>query len=42
MTGAGSVREQTVLSYAQWLANHARSYGRQITNIVHTLEEEAE
>ncbi|MGA7732456.1 MAG: DinB family protein [Chloroflexia bacterium] len=34
VTGAGRPRERTVLSYAQWLANHERSHFKQIERIV--------
>jgi DinB superfamily len=37
VTGAGRPRERTVLSYAQWLANHERSHFKQIERILHTM-----
>jgi hypothetical protein len=35
--GAGKVLERTVLSYAQWLANHERPHVKQIERIVSAL-----
>ncbi len=35
--GAGKPRQRTVLTYAQWLANHERSHFRQITNVANTV-----
>jgi hypothetical protein len=37
VTGAGRPRERTVLSYAQWLANHERSHFRQIEHIANAV-----
>ena len=37
VTGAGSVLERTVLSYAQWLALHERPHVKQIERIVNTM-----
>ncbi len=37
VTGAGKPRERTVHTYAQWLANHERSYIKQIERIVNIL-----
>jgi DinB family protein len=38
VTGAGRPRVRTVLSYAQWLANHERSHFKQIERIVTTMQ----
>ena len=37
ITGAGRPRERTVLSYAQWLANHERSHFKQIERLANTM-----
>ena len=37
VTGAGKVLERTVLSYAQWLAEHERPHVKQIARLVTTL-----
>jgi hypothetical protein len=37
ITGAGKPRQRTVLSYAQWLANHERSHFRHIERLTHAL-----
>ncbi len=36
VTGAGTVRERTVLFYGRWLAGHERSHIKQIEHIVTT------
>jgi hypothetical protein len=40
VTGAGNVLERTVLSYAQWLANHERPHVKQIQRVVNTMQVE--
>lgn len=37
VTGAGKPRQRTVLSYAQWLANHERSHFRHIARLVKAM-----
>ena len=37
VTGAGKPRQRTVLSYAQWLANHERSHFRHIARLVEAM-----
>lgn len=36
VTGAGKVRERTVLFYAQWLVSHERPHVKQVKRIVNT------
>jgi hypothetical protein len=40
VTGAGKILERTVLSYAQWLAEHERPHVKQIARIVDTMSME--
>jgi DinB superfamily len=37
VTGAGKPRQRTVMSYAQWLANHEQSHFRHIVRLVDAL-----
>lgn len=37
VTGAGKARQRTVMTYAQWLANHERSHLRHIDRLVTAL-----
>ena len=37
VTGAGKPLQRTVLSYAQWLANHERSHVKHIARLVNTM-----
>jgi hypothetical protein len=39
VTGAGKPRQRTVLSYAQWLANHEQSHLRHIARLVNPLRQ---
>jgi hypothetical protein len=40
VTGAGKVLERSVLSYAQWLAEHERAHVKQIERIINSLPAE--
>jgi hypothetical protein len=40
VTGAGKLRQRTVMTYAQWLANHERSHLRHIDRLVSALPNE--
>lgn len=40
VTGAGKTLERTVLSYAQWMAEHERPHVKQIQRIVDTMRQQ--